>query len=188
MDEKRIEKINQLNQKLEELQTKSNQAKAQDEWEKAAEFRNEISELKFRLSIMSQASSRLEEIALEIDLHIESWLDSYNEELEDKGAKRVQLDYYNELIEQLFAEYAVEKNYDDKVFGVPLSLCSNAPQGHVDFKGTTYSSSHILRTWLKHIAGVELSDQVIASNDDKELRELALKFWNNCLSKMSEFE
>jgi hypothetical protein len=188
MEEKRREKINQLNQKLEELLTKSNQAKAEDKWEKAAEFHNEISELKFRLSIMSQTSSRLEEIALEIDLHIESWLDSYNEELEDKGAKRVQLDYYNELIEQLFAEYAVEKNYDDKVFGVPLSLCLNAPLGNAEYNGANYSASHNISTWLKHIAGVELSDQVSTSNNDKELKELALNYWNHCLSKMSEFE
>lgn len=188
MNQKRIEKIELLNQKMEVAISNKKTAMQEELWEKAAEYNNEIKELKFRLSVMSQTSSRLEEIALEIGLHIESWLNCYNKELDDKGAKGVQLDYYNDLIEELLLSYVVEKGYNDQVFGVPLSLCLKAPLGVINFNGATYGSSHNIRVWLKHVAGVELSEEVSTSYDDKELKALALKYWDNCLSKMSEFE
>jgi len=85
-------------------------------------------------------------------------------------------------------EYCIELGNNDTVFGVPISLCLDAPINIINYNGGNYSALHNVRTWVKHIAGAEPSEKVSTFVTDPILIELIKLNWNSCLSKMSEFD
>lgn len=188
MEKAHKEKIESTDFQLKELLEKKQIARNEQNWELVAEYMNVERQLRRRLSILMNTSNSLEEIAYEINLRIENWIEAYNEELDDKGAKSVNLEFINDDIENLLVSYALETANEDTVFGVPITLCKNEGIGVVTFNESNYSSSICIRTWIKHIVGVELSAKVSISNTNAQLNELILKYWNNCLCKMGEFE
>lgn len=188
MDVTHQERIELLENKLKELKPLVDIAKSEANWEQAAEILNQIRPLQHRLEILRKTTNRQEELALEIQHCFNAWSEKYDWDIEDKGAIGVTLDIINNDIERLLVEYCIELGNDDLVFGVPISLCLDAPMNIINYNGGNYSAVHNIRTWVKHIAGVEPSENVSTFVTDARLIELIKLYWNSCLSKMSEFE
>lgn len=190
MDSKHKEKTDLINQKLEKTLPKRKQAMAEEQWEKAAEYNDEIKGLNYRLSILNQTDSRLGEIAFEIDLLINKWVDKFESQMSipDKGVRQVDASILSDEIESLLVEYSLESGEEVTVFEVPMSKFLESEIGTVKCNGALYSVHHLIKEWIGSITGNIRSNVVNTWNPNQKVREIASKYYNECILRMKELE
>lgn len=188
MDALHRQKIEQIEIELLNIRQQLAQAKNSGQYGPAAELSFQKNMLENKLKVLNQTTCLTEELAMEINILIDRWKSEFDQEIDEIGSISVTLDYINREIESLLIQYSLELGNEDSVFGVPISLCLNTPINNIAYNGGNYSAVHNISTWVKHIAGVELSKHVSTNISDPVLIELVTKYWESCLSRMSKFD